>query len=143
MKSLVVVALVVGSGSVAFARDHLELVCSAVVDAKDGGERVPLFVHLFEHRSADGVSRDETLSNIYQGKLFQATRINKSGDFSANAPIVLTSGKAIRFRGKYTLAPADDTYMLMLDGVLAEDPFARKPMFREVTATLTCVDLSI
>ena len=89
--------------------------CSAVADAKDAGDKIPLFVHLFENRSADGVSRDETLSTIYQGALFQATRVNKSGTFS--------TGK--------------------LSGEVNDQPSEQKPTFRAAAASLTCVDLSI
>jgi len=144
MKSLtVVVALAVsGSSSIAFARDHQELVCAAVADAKDGGDKIPLFVHFFENRSADGVSRDETLSTVYQAALFQATRINKSGTFSNKAPIVLISGKAIRFRGTYTIASVSDNYVMKLAGEVNDDPFNSKEL-RKVSATLKCVDLSI
>jgi hypothetical protein len=141
---LVATALIIGSGTVAFARDHMELVCATVAEAKGGGDKVPLFIQMFENRAADGTSRDETLSTVYQGKLFQATRVNRSGGFSKDAPLVLSSGKAIRFRGTYTLLhTASGAYALKLVGKVNEDPPARAVTFREVTATLPCVDLSI
>ena len=106
MKPILIAALMISGRGVAFARDHQELVCSVVVQPKDGGEKMPVFIHFFEHRAADGTSREETLSNIYQGALFQATRLNSTADFSKNASIVLTSGTSIRFRGKYIVGPA-------------------------------------
>jgi hypothetical protein len=140
---LIATALIASSGTVAFARDHMELVCSTVADAKDGGEKVPLFIHMLEHRAEDGSSRDETLSTIYQGKLFQATRVNKSGEFSKDAPIVLTAGKDLRFRGTYSVVTTPSgKYALKLVGKINEDPSARPVAFREVAATLPCVDLS-
>jgi hypothetical protein len=117
-------------------------VCSAVADAKDGGDRIPLFIHFFESRSSDGESRDERLSTIYQGALFQATRVNKSGGSSKEAPIVLKSGTAIRFRGTYTVENASGHYVVKLSGEVNDMPFAGKE-FRSVKAALTCVDLSI
>jgi hypothetical protein len=143
MKPLLACALLIAFTHVAHARDHLELVCAAVSDAKDGGEKVPLFVRMFEHRADDGQSRDEELSTIYQGALFQASHRNKTGDFSKGVKISLTNAKAIRFRGTYTLESAGDGYALKLTGEVNEDPFARKAEFRAVTATLPCVDLSI
>jgi hypothetical protein len=140
---LIATALVAGSGHVAFARDHMELVCTAVTDAKDGGDKIPLFIHLFESRSSNGVDRDEMLSTIYQGKHFQATRVNKSGTFSKDAPIVLKLGTTIRFRGKYTIDQVGSDYVLKLNGEVNDDPPARKATFRTAAATLTCVDLSI
>ena len=121
----------------------MELACSAVAEAKDGGEKMPLFIHLLDSRSSDGASRDETLSNIYQGKLFQATHVNKSAGFSKAAPIVLKAGKAIRFRGTYTIEKASGEYQLKLTGELNDDPSTRKAAYRDVAATLTCVNLSI
>lgn len=140
---VIVIAFVVGSGRIAFARDHMELVCSAVADVKDGGDKIPLFIHLFESRSEDGKHRDETLSTIYQRKLFQATRVNKSAGFTKDAPIVLTAGTAIRFRGTYTIDNSSGAYMLKVAGAVNDDPSAPAPTFRNVAATLTCVNLSI
>jgi hypothetical protein len=51
-----------------------------------GGQIVCTTSHRRRRRTAGsghpGTSRDETLSTIYQGKLFQTTRVNKSGDLS-------------------------------------------------------------
>ena len=141
--ALVVAALTLGSGRVAFARDHMELVCTAVAVATDSGDKISLFIHLFENRSSDGRSRDETLSTIYQGKLFQAARVNRSGGLSTDAAIVLKSGSEIRFRGTYTLVSAGDGYVLKLKGEVNDDPRAKKPAFRAAAASLTCADLSI
>jgi hypothetical protein len=141
--ALVVAALALGSSHVAYARDHMELVCAAVAEAKDGGDKIALFVHMFENRASDGRSRDETLSTIYQGKLFQATRVNKSGGWSTEAPIVLKAGSEIRFRGTYTLAPDGDGYVLRLKGEVNDDPRAKKAEFRAAVGSLSCVDLSI
>src|SRR5207302_8028096 len=109
---VVIAALMFGSGQVAFARDHQELVCSAVAKPKDNGDKIPLFIHFFENRSSDGQSRDETLSTVYQGKLFQAQRVNSTGDFSKDAAIVLKAGTAIRFRGKYTIENTSSGYVM-------------------------------
>jgi hypothetical protein len=140
---LLVVVLVAGSSNVAFARDHLELVCSAVASPADGGEQMPVFIHFFESRASDGESRDEVLSNIYQGRLFQGKRVNKSEPYSTNAPIVLKDGKRVRFRGTYTLGGPPDAHVMRLKGQLTDDPSARKVTYREVTVDLPCVDLSI
>ena len=138
-----VIALVAGSSNVAFARDHLELVCSAVASPADGGEKMPLFIHFFESRASDGESRDEVLSNVYQGRLFQGKRLNKSAGNSTNAPIILRAGTRIRFRGTYTLVGPVGAYVMKLEGKLTDDPSARKVTYREVTVALPCVDLSI
>jgi len=143
MKALIAAALVLGSAHVAHARDHMELVCSAVADAKDGGDKIPLFIHMFENRAADGESRDEMLSTIYQGVLFQATHTNKTGGFSTKVKITLVNGKNIRFRGTYSLVQAGEGYALKLAGEVNDDPSAKKAEFRAASATLKCVDLSI
>lgn len=140
---LLVVAVVVGSSEVAFARDHLELVCSAVASPADGGEKMPVFVHFFESRAKDGESRDEVLSSVYQGRLFQGRHVNKAAGSSTNAPIVLKTGKRVRFRGTYTLVGPPKAYVLSLKGQLTDDPSARKVTYREVALDLPCVDLSI
>ena len=144
MKSALLTAgLLVGFANVAHARDHMELVCSAIGDAKDGGDKVPLFVHMFESRASDGESRDEVLSTIYQGVLFQATHLNKTGTFSSGVKISLDHGKGIRFRGTYTLASTSKGYALKLAGEVNDMPSEGNGSFRKVTATLACVDLSI
>jgi len=143
MKPVFALALMIAFTNVAHARDHLELVCAAVGDAVDGGEKVPLFVRMFEHRADDGVSRDEELSTIYQGVMFEASHRNKTGDLSKGVKFSLNNGKAIRFRGTYTLEGSGDGYALKLSGEVNEDPSAKKAAFRKVTATLPCVDLSI
>jgi len=142
-RSMLIAALVLGSHGVAYARDHAELVCAAVAAPADDGDRLPLFIHFFEHRAADGESRDERLSTIYQGVLFQATRVNKTGELAVDAPIVLSARKRIRFRGTFTLDNSSGSYVLTLKGTLNDDPSARKPSYREVAATIPCVDLSI
>ena len=140
---LLVVALVTASSNVAFARDHLELVCSAVASPADGGEKMPVFIHFFESRASDGESRNEVLSNIYQGRLFQGKHLNKSEPYSTDAPIVLKDGKRVRFRGTYTLVGPPDAYTMKIKGQLTDDPSARKVTYREVAVDLPCVDLSI
>jgi hypothetical protein len=140
--ALVTATLLLASAHVAHARDHLELVCTAVANAKDGGDKVPLFIHMFESRASDGESRDEVLSTIYQGTLFQATHLNKTGGFSTKVKITLVNAKATRFRGTYSLVSGDKGYVLKLAGEVNDEPSA-KAGFRAVTATLTCVDLSI
>src|SRR5450631_3066871 len=117
MKPLFALALLVAFTNVAHARDHMELVCSAVGAPKDGGEKVALFVHMFEHRADDGTSRDEELSTIYQGKLFTAEHRNKTGNLSKDVKFSLANGKAIRFRGTYTLESDGDHYVLKLSSV--------------------------
>lgn len=139
---LLVLALVAGSSNVAFARDHLELVCAGLASPADGGEKMPVFIQFFESRARDGESRDETLSNIYQGHLFQGKRVNKTGSSSTNAALVLKEGKRVRFRGTYTLAGSGGSYTLTLRGQLTDDPSARKVTYREVAVDLPCVDLS-
>jgi len=141
--ALVTAGLLVAFANVAHARDHMELVCSAVGDAKDGGDKVPLFIHMFESRASDGESREEVLSTIYQGVLFQASHINKTGNLSSGVKVSLEHGKGIRFRGKYTLASAKDGYVLKLAGEVNDLPSEGNGSFRAVTATLKCVDLSI
>ena len=128
--------------SPAFARDHQELVCSGIAEPPDV-ERMPIFIHFFESRAKDGESRDEHLSSVYQGKLFQAARVNKTGNPSKDAPIVLKSGKQVRFNGKYTLEQIGDTWTMKLVGKLTADPSAKKVELTEITVSLPCVDLSI
>lgn len=137
MKLRLVVALLLASTSVAMARDHMELVCTAVVDIKDGGDKVPLFIHLFESRAAGGMHRDELLSTIYQGQLFQGQHLNKSAGPEKRVPIVLSAGKRVRFRGTYTWIGM----RLTLEGKVFDDPDTKDA--RNVTAKLTCTDLSI
>jgi len=108
MKALLVAASILGSAHFADARDHMELVCSAVANSKDGGDKIPLFIHMFESRASDGVNRDEMLSTIYQGVLFQATHVNKTGGFSSKVKITLVNGKSVRFRGTYSLVQKGD-----------------------------------
>jgi hypothetical protein len=141
MKAALAVMLLLGSAHLAHARDHMELVCSAVADSKDGGDKIPLFIHMFENRASDGTSREETLSTIYQGALFQATHLNKTGGFSTKVKVTLVNGKAIRFRGTYSLVQKGERYGLKLDGEVNDDPSAKE--FRKVSATLECKDLSI
>jgi hypothetical protein len=141
MKAALAVTLLLGFAHVAHARDHMELVCSAVGDAKDGGDKIPLFIHMFESRASDGTSRDEVLSTIYQGVLFQATHLNKTGGFSTKVKISLDNGKTTRFRGTYSLVQAKNGYALKLAGEVNDEPSAKE--FRSVTATLACTDLSI
>jgi hypothetical protein len=121
----------------------MELVCSAVASPADGGEKMPVFIHFFESRARDGESRDEKLSNIYQGRLYQGAHVNKSGGKSVDVPIVISAGKRVRFRGTYTLAGPPESYTLRLTGKLTEDPMAKKVEYREVAVDLPCVDLSI
>jgi hypothetical protein len=135
-------ALLVLIPTSAFARDHQELVCSGIAEPKDV-ERMPIFVHFFESRAKDGESRDERLSSVYQGKLFQGARVNKSGDPSKDAPITLSSGKQTRFKGTYTLEHTGDTWTMKLAGKLTADPSAKKPEYTDITVALPCVDLSI
>jgi hypothetical protein len=113
------------------------MVCTAVVDARDGGDKVPLFVHFFESRASDGTSRNEVLSTIYQGRLFQGKHLNRSADPGTDVPITLRNGKRVRFRGTYTWT----TGKLTLEGKLADDPNAIS--LRDVTAELTCTALSV
>jgi hypothetical protein len=141
MKAFLVAAAVLGFSHVAHARDHMELVCSAVGDAKDGGDKIPLFIHMFESRASDGTSRDEVLSTIYQGVLFQASHLNKTGGFSTKVKISLDNGKTTRFRGTYSLVQAGNGYALKLAGEVNDEPSGKE--FRAVSATLKCVDLSI
>jgi len=143
MKALLAAASILGSAHLAHARDHMELVCSAVADAKDGGDKIPLFIHMFESRASDGMNRDEMLSTIYQGVLFQATHVNKTGRFSSKVKISLDHGKTTRFRGTYSLVQKGDGYALKLEGEVNDDPPAKKAEFRAASATLSCVDLSI
>jgi hypothetical protein len=119
----------------------MELVCTAVADPKDGGDKIPLFIHMFESRAADGESRDEVLSTIYQGVLFQADHVNKTGGFSTKVKISLDNGKKTRFRGTYSLVQAGNGYALKVAGEVNDEPSGKE--FRAVTATLKCIDLSI
>lgn len=137
MKLRLAAGLLLVTASVAHARDHTELVCAAVIDAKDGGDKVPLFVHFFESRAADGQSRNEVLSTVYQGQLFQGRHLNKSADPESRVPIVLGAKKRVRFRGMYTWTGTK----LTLEGKVFDDP--AKKAARDVTAELICTDLSI
>jgi len=137
MKLGLVAALLLAPASVAHARDHAELVCTAVVDIKDGGDRVPLFIHLFESRAAGGQHRDEVLSTVYQGQLFQGQHLNKSAGQERRVPIVLSNKKRVRFRGTYSWSGMK----LTLEGKVFDDPDTK--VARDVTAHLTCTDLSI
>jgi hypothetical protein len=134
---------VVGVPSIALARDHLELVCSGVAKAKDGGDRIPLFFHLFESRASDGSSRDEWLSTIYQGQLFQAHYLNKGS--AAPRPIELSHDGKTRFKGTYVFDNKVGTapFTMHVVGKVNDDPSAAKKVYRDVDETLACVDLSI
>jgi hypothetical protein len=140
MKRILVLGLL-ATASTAYARDHMELVCSAVADTKP--ERTPMFVHFFEHRANDGVSRVERLSTIYQDVHFRASSTNKTADFSKDVPLVLKAGNRVRFRGTYSLVKTGDTFSLKLAGKVSVDPSAKKPDSTEVAVELPCVDLSI
>ena len=140
MKRILILGLL-ATASTAHARDHLELVCSAVADTKP--EHTPLFVHFFEHRANDGVSRVERLSTIYQDVHFKASSTNKTGDFSKDVPLVLKAGNKVRFRGTYSLVKTGDRFSLKLAGKVTVDPSAKKSELTDVATELPCVDLSI
>jgi hypothetical protein len=129
------------TASTTYARDHMELICSAVAETKP--ERTPMFIHFFEHRANDGTSRVERLSTIYQDVHFKASATNKTADFSKNVPLVLKAGNKVRFRGTYSLVKTGDKFSLELAGKVTADPSAKKSELVEVAVALPCVDLSI
>jgi len=141
---LVTVLTMLGAPSVALARDHLELVCSGVVTSpKDGGERIPLFFHFFDSRASDGASRDQRLSTIYQGKMFQAHYLNK--DEKSDVAIVLKRAEQVRFKGAYAVdnKGGNGPFTLHVVGKINEAPSAKRPAYREVDEMIPCIDLSI
>jgi len=139
----VIAVFLLGGSQLAFARDHMELVCSAVAEPADGSENQPLFIHFFESRAKDATSRDEVASTIYQGKLFRSSWLNKSDGLAKAAPLVLKAGTQVRFRGTYSLVQTNSSYALEVVGKLTADPRARKPVYHDVKLSLPCVDLSI
>ncbi len=144
---LATVITILGAPGVAAARDHAELVCSGVTTPKpnDGGDRIALFFHFFESRARGGVHRDEWLSTIYQGRMFQGHHLNKAGGPGSGGPIVLKQNTQIRFQGNYTVDYKGGTSppTLHVVGKVNEDPAAKRATFRDIDETLTCVDLSI
>jgi len=137
------ITVLLGAPTAALARDHLELVCSGVAAAKDGGDRIPLFFHLFESRASDARSRDEWLSTIYQGQLFQAHHLNKGS--AAPRSVELSHDKQSRIKGTYVFDNKVGTapFTLHVVGKVNDDPSAPKKVYRDVDETLACVDLSI
>lgn len=145
MKRLFLVALLLLVPTSAHARDSLQLVCTGIVmKPADGGERIALFFHFFESRAADGVSRDEYLSTIYQGQLFQGHYLNKGKD-KMGAAIVLENAAHVRFDGKYTVDNKRGTapYTMHVIGRINELPSEVKASYRAVDEILSCTDLSI
>ena len=126
----------------ALARDHLELVCSGVAKPNDGGDRIPLFFHLFESR-ANGLSRAEDLSTIYQGHMFTARHLNKWD--GAKRTVALEHDGRVRFKGVYAFdnKNGNGPFTLHVVGKVNDDPSAKKAEYRDVDETLPCVDLSI
>ena len=139
-----VVGALAGTAGVAEAKDSSTLVCSATVQPADGYGALGLFMHVLEHRAPDGESRVETVSTIYQGRLFQATSLNKAGDLARDVTVVMKERKRVIYSGTYSLVrdPKAGSWTLHLRGTYDEDPGAKDSEKRAIDADLPCVDLS-
>jgi len=133
----------------ALARDSQELVCSgsAKLLYQDGtSEKLPFFVSLLDSRAEDGMARNQTLSTVYQGDLFQGHYLNVLGGNPKNAPIELRNPahpEQVLLKGQYTLVETSGSYAIYLSGLATDDPsHTADPEFGSVTAKLPCVDIS-
>jgi hypothetical protein len=144
MKTLITLALLFTFSAPAFARDSSHLVCSGFMAAKPDPDNYGISVQFDEGRSDDGSSRLETLSSVWQGSLFQGSRVNSKDGFGENGTITMAAkddAKKIFYKGKYSLVAAGKGYKLSLKGLLNVDPSdASSP--ETISTTLPCVDIS-
>ncbi len=128
----------------ALARDSSRYVCSAVVEYQSEGSssQIGVSIDFLDTRAENGDARKYQLSSVYQGKLFQGIVIDRSENFGRGV-IKLRNGESQLYDGKFKLEQqADDSYVMVLDGRINDDPAAGRTMY-PIKARLPCVDLSI
>jgi hypothetical protein len=147
--SLLALLAVVSFAMPALARDGVHLSCSGFMTGpQHDPDNYGIVVDFMEGRASDGESRNETLSMIWAGDLYQATRLNKSDVMGSLSKIILTSKdqkKTLFFKGTYQLLPAAGAQAdskMELKGVLNETPYEKTASNSKVATVLTCVDLS-
>ena len=128
----------------AFARDSSRYVCSAVVEYQADGasSQIGVSIDFLDTRAENGDARRYQLSSVYQGKLFQGAMIDRSENYGQGT-ITLRNGESQLYVGRFKLEQrSDDSYVMVLDGKINDDPAAGKTMY-PIKGRLPCVDLSV
>jgi hypothetical protein len=128
----------------AYARDSARHVCSAVAELKieGGSEKLGISIDFFDVRAENGNARKYVLSSVYQSKLFQGFTIDRGVNWG-QGKIAMKTGNSQFYVGGFKLEQqSDDSYTMVLDGMINIDPSASKKLYR-VKAKLPCVNLSV
>lgn len=148
IKILVAVASIAAASTPAFARDSKHLICAGYMAAQPASDNYGIAVQFDEHRASDGESRDEMLSTVWAGNLYQGTRLNKGDGLGKNGSIVMASkenSKNVFYEGTYSLVDGGTAgkYKMRLNGKLNLDPESSSINEGEnISTTLNCVDIS-
>jgi hypothetical protein len=137
--------LLVLTGS-ALARDSAHYVCTGFIGEKS--DKYGIAIQFDEHRGHDGASRDEMLSAVWAGTLYQGIRNNQNDDFGQNGKIaMIDSAKETFFKGKYNLvskvkSDGDSAWDLQLDGIFDLSPDGSESTPVKTSVLLSCIDIS-
>lgn len=146
MKAFIVLFAFAFASATAFARDSAHLICAGYLAATPGPDNYGFAVQFDESRADDGESRNEMLSTVWAGKLYQGVRLNSNDDFGKNGTILMAAmaGKnAIFYKGTYNIIQNSKNYRykLKLKGQLNTNP-ADVLSVQNVSTTLNCKDIS-
>ena len=147
MKKMVAILGVVLISSTAFnaaplfARDSMHLVCAGFMEQEPGPSNYGISVIFDEYRS-DGSIRNESLSSVFAGNLYQG--INIDSDWGEKQSITIASkadSKYIFFKGQYqVISNTNGKYELTLVGQMNLEPDGSAG--EDISTTLGCVDIS-
>jgi hypothetical protein len=135
-QTLLILSLALSAATPALARDSSHTSCSGYLPLVNAADpKIGLAFQIDNSRSSTGNGRDEIVSVVYQGVLFQ-------GKAKADNQIVLKQvghPERVLFKGTYST----DGGALEISGQLSQDPSDPAFGFSPTQAELPCIDLSI
>lgn len=148
MKTLFILFTLALTSIPALARDSSHLICAGFMAATPGSDNYGFAVQFDESRAESGESRNEMLSTVWAGKLYQGVRLNNNDDFGKNGTISMAAANStseIFFKGSYELiqsrASKSYPYKLKLKGQMNLSPSDALSL-QQVSTTLNCLDIS-
>lgn len=142
-KFLACLVVLLGISGSAFARDSSHLVCTGFVG--EDGDKYGIAILFDDTRASDGESRNETLSTVWAGELYQGVRVN-SDDLGRKGPITMTHkerSEQVFFSGEYELIQTrSGAYRLGINGEINLSPTTETSSSIPVATTLKCTDIS-
>ena len=151
MKAFIVLFAFAVASAPALARDSAHLICAGYLAAAPGLDNYGFAVQFDESRADDGESRNEMLSTVWVGKLYQGVRFNSNDDFGKNGTILMVAAVGTNtffFNGTYNIIQSGNSsssknyrYKMKLKGKLNTNP-ADVLSVQNVSTTLNCMDIS-